>query len=137
VSERDERLAVRGPRGHQGEQGQQGKPGEQGKRGEQGAAGLSRRVRRALVFMFAVAFILAGSGLVWQAIEVGAQRAEQQHQGQVIEEKLCSTIGGIAELKPPPGNPATNPSRAFDQALHAKLAELGPDIGCKTKGGSR
>ena len=29
------------------------------------------------------------------------------------------------------GNPATNPSRAFDDHLHATLDRLGPDLGCR------
>lgn len=133
VSERDERMAVQGPRGQQGEQG------------ERGAAGLSRPVRRALVFLFALAVTLAAFGLFWinhavhgsQAAIQAAQEREQlaaQRAGQQIEAKLCATLGKLAALQPPAGSAAANPSRAFEQDLHATLAQLGPDIGCGRKG---
>jgi hypothetical protein len=132
VNERDERMAVQGPRGPQGRQG------NQGNRGEQGSAGLSRSVRRALVFLFALSVILAGANLFWPAHEVHASQAAQQHEqaaaqraGAVVEQRLCTTLGRLAALTPPGGPPAQNPSRAYEQALHAALAQLGPDIGCK------
>jgi hypothetical protein len=138
VNEKDERPAVPGPRGPQGE------PGEQGERGKPGAASLSSPVRRSLVFMFALAVILAASGLFWinhavhdsQAAIQAAQHREQvmqQQAGTVLEEKLCTTFGKLAALRPPPGNPKTNPSRAYLQAEHATLTQLGTDLGCKSK----
>ena len=123
--EDEERLAVQGP------QGPQGRRGSQGERGEQGTAGLSQSVRRALVFMFALAVILAASGLFWINHAVHDNQAAQQRQGQAIERKLCLTFVKLAALKPPAGNPKTNPSRAFDDNLHATLDELGADLGCK------
>lgn len=132
--EQDERLAVQGPQGPQGPQGRQGRPGNQGNqgsRGEQGTAGLSRSVRRALVFMFALAVVLAASALFWINHAVHDNQAAQQRQGQVIERKLCLTFVKLAALKPPAGNPKTNPSRAFDDNLHATLDDLGTDLGCK------
>jgi hypothetical protein len=133
MSEGDERLAVQGPQGRQG---------EQGKRGEQGTAGLSRPVRRALVFMFALAVALAAAGLFWinhavhdsQAATQAAQHREQVMQQQAaaaLERKLCTTFGKLAANKPPAGNPETNPSRAYDQDQHAILDQLGTDLGCK------
>jgi hypothetical protein len=50
--------------------------------------------------------------------------------GQVVEQKLCKTFGKLGDLKPPPGDPINNPSRAFDQKLHETLVELGTDVGC-------
>jgi hypothetical protein len=55
----------------------------------------------------------------------------QQKQGQIIEQKLCTTLEGLKSLKPPLGNPASNPSRAYLQEQHDKLAQLSVDIGCK------
>jgi hypothetical protein len=138
TGEQDERLTVPGPRGPQGRQG------NQGNRGEQGTSGLSRSVRRALVFMFGLAVILAAFGLFWinhavhdsQAAIQEAQHREQvmqQQAGTVLEEKLCTTFGKLAALRPPPGNPKTNPSRAYLQAEHATLTQLGTDLGCKSK----
>jgi hypothetical protein len=63
-------------------------------------------------------------------------RAAQQQQGQVIEARLCATLGRLAGLQPPAGNPAHNPSRAYLQDLHHTLAELGTDLGCP-QGGTR
>jgi hypothetical protein len=133
MGENDERMAVQGPRGPQG---------NQGNRGEQGTAGLSRPVRRALVFLFALSVALAAFSLFWTAHEVHASQAaiqaaqhseqvSQQRAGTVIERKLCTTLGRLAALVPPPGPAATNPSRRYEQSLHGTLAELGTDIGCK------
>jgi len=133
MSESDERLAGQGPRGAQG---------NQGNRGEQGTAGLSIDVRRALVSLFAVAALLSGLNLLWTAHEVHAsqaaiqasqqrEQASQQQAGAVIGRKLCTTLDRLAALKPPPGPASQNPSRAYEQELHATLAQLGPDIGCK------
>lgn len=59
------------------------------------------------------------------------QETAQQRQGRMIEAKLCSTLGKLAALKPPPGDPETNPSRAFDQSEHAVLVQIGTDLGCR------
>ena len=129
MNEDRERL-VRGP---------QGEPGRQGDRG---TAGLSRTVRRALVFLFVLAAILGALSLFWTAHEVhvsaAAIRAEQQREqiaqrqaGAALEQKLCTTFDRLAALKPPAGNPVTNPARGYDQKLHVTLDQLGADLGCK------
>ena len=58
-----------------------------------------------------------------------AQQAQRQA-GREVERKICRTLAALAALRPPPGNPAANPSRAFDQRLHATLSQLAPDLGC-------
>jgi hypothetical protein len=134
--EEDERLAVQGPQGPRGSQG------NQGNRGEKGASGLSVDVRRALVFLFALAVLMAGANLLWTAHEVHASQAaiqagqhreqvSQQQAGAVLGRKLCTTFAKLAANKPPAGNPATNPSRKYDQDQHAILDQLGTDLGCK------
>jgi hypothetical protein len=55
----------------------------------------------------------------------------QARQGQAVEEKLCTTLEGLRSLTPPAGNPSSNPSRAYLQEQHNRLAELSTDIGCK------
>lgn len=60
-----------------------------------------------------------------------AQQREQRQAGLLVEHSICATLGQLAALKPPPGDPATNPSRAFDDRLHATLDGLGPDLGCR------
>ena len=59
------------------------------------------------------------------------EQAAQRRQGVLVERKLCTTLDRLTQLRPPPGNPATNPSRAFDQKLHSTLGQLGPDLGCR------
>ena len=61
------------------------------------------------------------------------EQAAQQRQGAVLEAKLCTSLARLAALKPPAGNPAANPARAFDQEQQAVLAQLGPDVGCGGK----
>jgi hypothetical protein len=129
VNEADERFPV-GPRGERGAQGNQGNRGERGQ--------LSRLQGRAVVVLFALAFLSSASGWFWQAHQADAataaqhqEQAAQQRQGQLLEQKLCTSLGRLAALKPPPGNPASNPSRAFDDEQHAVLAQLGPDVGCR------
>jgi hypothetical protein len=58
-------------------------------------------------------------------------RAAQEKAGQITEVKLCTSFHKLSALEPPPGNPATNPSRAYLQTQHDVLVQLGQDIGCK------
>lgn len=95
------------------------------------------RRRASTVILVAIVIGLSGSELLWNvhqqrafeqaqlAAQAAARRAEQ-----LAEHKLCLTLDGLAALTPPPGNPAANPARAYDQQLHATLAQLAPDIGC-------
>ena len=94
-------------------------------------------------FLVVGAFILAiglnvgyttwavGEGRAAQQQQAREADAKQRQQGQVVEVKLCTTLGKLAALEPPAGNPGRNPSRAFDDRLHATLDQLGPDIGCQ------
>jgi hypothetical protein len=93
---------------------------------------------RAIVALLVLTLIV-GAGNLWASwAEVHAYKAaqkreqvEQQRAGALIEQRLCTTLGKLAALVPPPGNPKTNPSRAYDDDLHATLAQLGTDLGCK------
>ena len=83
--------------------------------------------------------LIVGGGNLWASwAQVHADRAAQhreqvaqQHAGAVLGEKLCTTFGKLAALKPPAGDPRTNPSRAYDQESHATLVQLGTDLGCR------
>lgn len=126
MSEHDERVAVQGPAGPQGEEGKQGK------------TGLSTPVRRALVFLFVLCVALGAFNLIWSAhqqndyeVSLRASHAAHLRADQMMIDKLCLTFGKLGDLKPPAGNPATNPSRAYDQETHATLIQLGTDLGCK------
>lgn len=59
------------------------------------------------------------------------QVAGQAAAAAVFESKLCEAFGVLGALKPPPGNPAANPSRAYEQAEHAALVHIGVAVGCK------
>jgi hypothetical protein len=65
-----------------------------------------------------------------------AAQAAQKTAGLLIESKLCASLiplASLSTLKPPAGDPATNPARAFEQDLVAKLAplaNLASDIHC-------
>jgi Na+-driven multidrug efflux pump len=112
-------------------QGPRGAQGNQGNRGEQGATGLSIPVRRAVVFLFALAALLGGLSLFWTAHEVHASQAASRAATQAEVRALCTTFTKLAALQPPAGNPATNPSRAYLQGQHDTLDQLGTDLGCK------
>lgn len=112
--------------------GPQGAKGEQGAQGERG---LSRLQGRAIVVLFGIGVLIGVGNLFWTAHEVRAagtaqhqEQAAQQRQGAVLEAKLCTTLDRLAALRPPPGSPADNPSRAYLQDQHAVLAQLGPDV---------
>jgi hypothetical protein len=103
---------------------------------------LNRRVSTPLwsmVVLFAVAVVIGVAAYLAAVHNYQASQAGQQRQGELLEQKLCTSLeplAGVARLKPPAGNPADNPSRAFEQQLVVKLAplaQLGPDLGCKGK----
>ena len=109
-------------------QGQRGEQGEQGKQGSRGEAGLSRTVRRALVFLFALSVLLAGINLGWTAYEKGAIQAGQhreqvlqQQAGVMLEAKLCTTFGRLAALKPPPGRLRKTPVEHMNNLSTSRL----------------
>lgn len=128
-----------------------------GPKGEQGERGMSWLQGWAVVFLFGLAVVLAALSLLWNSYEVNAnaaaqrsqqaaqlqqaaaEQAAQQRAGAEIVGKLCTSLEpltGLARLKPPAGDAATNPSRAYEQqqyAILAPLAQLGPDLGCKGK----
>lgn len=87
--------------------------------------------------LVALTLIVGAGNLLASWDEVHAYKASQsreqvaqQKQGAALEGKLCSTFGKLAALKPPAGNPATNPARGYDQELHDTLDQLGADLGC-------
>lgn len=92
------------------------------------------RARYSFVVLAALTFILAGVSMGFAVGYYHREQTAQQRQGQQIEAKLCTTLGKLAALRPPSGLPGANPSRAYDQEMHAALAQLGPDIGCLIPG---
>jgi hypothetical protein len=123
---------------------ERGLRGEKGDRGERGTAVLPPRVRKALVVLFLLPSLIALAAVAGVVIQthdlivqthsfqagLARERAAQARQGQALGAKLCRTFATLAALRPPPGSPASNPSRAYLQGLHARLDELGRDLGC-------
>lgn len=85
---------------------------------------------RAIALVVASILLALGLNVAYTTWSVESSRSAQQHQGEIVERKICTTIAHLDALKPPGGNPRANPSRAFDDRLHASLAQLGPDLGC-------
>jgi hypothetical protein len=105
--------------------------------GAPGTAGISAGTKRAVVALLVLVLIVGGANL-WGSWDQVHSFKEQLHAQQVAEQKaaakeigeLCATFGKVAELKPPPGSQAQNPSRAYLQDEHADLARVVPDLGC-------
>ena len=99
---------------------------------------LTRRTLRSVAILVLIGLLVTGANLLWTAHAVRSFQSSQQAQnaagrreGVLIEQKLCTTFGVLAALKPPAGNPRTNPSRAYLQGQHDALVQLGTDLGCK------
>lgn len=86
---------------------------------------------RAIALVVASILLALGLNVAYTTWSVESSRSAQQHQGELVERKICTTMAHLAALKPPAGNPARNPSRAFDQNLHGVLDNLGFDLGCR------
>jgi len=89
------------------------------------------KLAKAVIVLFALSLVMSAGTYLAATHYYHAEQAAQRRQGAVLEQRLCTTLGRLAALKPPAGNPASNPARAFDQQQQAVLAQLGPDVGCK------
>jgi hypothetical protein len=94
---------------------------------------------RGLIAVFLFLLLVVGVGNLWATHEYVNQFKAQQAQQAAIQRtaselaiaKICASFHKIAILKPPPGNPNTNPARGYDQQLHAALASVYADLECK------
>ena len=86
--------------------------------------------RGAVAVLLGLVLLVGAGNLAATYAEVHAVNASRT----ADRDRFCLTLGKLAALKPPPGNPATNPSRRFDDKLHATLAGLGPDLQCGKAG---
>ena len=80
-----------------------------------------------------IALTVALAVVAAQAHTASARAVSAQQEGAAVTQRICETFGKLAALKPPAGNPDTNPSRGYLQRLHATLDELGTDLGCPAK----
>ncbi|HEY1700847.1 MAG TPA: hypothetical protein VGG75_14140 [Trebonia sp.] len=109
--------------------------------------GLTRREKLFAGAMILLFVVLSAGTLISQQLQQSsfettittnhnANLQRQAAQSAAIEAKLCKTLKPLvplAKLRAPAGDPASNPSRAFEQQLVirlAPLAQLGSDIGC-------
>jgi hypothetical protein len=99
-----------------GEQGQQGDRGEQG---TAGAPGLSRAVRRALVFLFALNLLLAAANFLWTAHSVNSNGQQR-----------CASVEADATI-PVPQPVAGNPSRLWESRFEANARKRARQLGCE------
>lgn len=124
--------------GPQGEQGQTGQQGQRGRPGAPGAPGISAGARHAAVALLALVLIVGAANL-WASYDQVQDFKNQLHAQQVAEQKagelelaeLCATFGKVALLKPPAGSAKANPSRAYEQQMHADLAGVPSDLRCR------
>lgn len=125
-------LPSRGPAGATGATGAQGARG----------SGLSRGAKLFAGVMLFLTVVMSGGTLLSQQLQQNSFEATiarnhqknlqaQAAQAQAVEAKLCAIFLPIVSLKAPPGSPADNPSRLFEQQLEAKLAQVAPALSCK------
>ena len=100
-------------------------------RARPGRRRLTGRKASAIVSLFLVGFLVGAANLIFTVHYIRAQQSAQQQAGLVTARKLCATLDSLAALKPLGGNPAANPSRAYEDHLHATLDGLGQDLGCR------
>lgn len=95
------------------------------------AAGLAVAAVLALLaanFVFTANYVNSTQAAQQRAAQ--AAQDAQRRAGVAVEHKICTTLGELAALQPPPGDPAANPARLYEQQQHATLSQLGPDLGC-------
>ena len=95
---------------------------------------------RAQAILLALVLIVGAGNLLATHSEVQSaaaaqhrEQAAQRKQGEQELRTLCTTFGKAAGLKPPAGNPHTNPSRAYLQGQHVVWTAVVADLHC-TKG---
>jgi hypothetical protein len=75
-------------------------------------------------------FILNAAYSTLSGIEIHNSLQQSGQQELVATRRTCHDLSALSGLKPPPGNPKTNPSRAFDQGEHRIYAQLYKDAEC-------
>ena len=88
------------------------------------------KARYAFVVLALLSLAVGGFSILFSVSYYHREQAAQQRQGEMLEQKLCTSLDRLAGLTPPPGPASVNPSRAYLLQQHQVLAELGPDVGC-------
>ena len=91
---------------------------------------MTGRQWQSVVIVVVIFLAAGGANLLLTVHTITVFKTSQQQQAQQVERKICTTLERIAELQPPQGNPRVNPSRGYDQRLHAAIEQLAPDLGC-------
>ena len=110
-----------------------------GEKGDKGDAGLSAQVRRAIVFLFVLAVMLAAIGLIAVVREQGTLAAQQKalavqqkeltRQARAGDRQRCASIALIVDI-PIPVPLAGNPSRQAWAAFEGVERMRGRELGC-------
>lgn len=96
-------------------------------------------VRRHASALFLAALIVALTGASYAGLyeqnarsqrQFAQVQARQRQAGLLIEKSLCADLATMAAIPAPAGNPARNPSRAYEQAEARAWAGLVRDLGC-------
>jgi hypothetical protein len=95
-------------------------------------AGRPRHVGRGLFIASLLGLVLIMGAFNLLATYQAVHNADhaREVQAATIEAKICATLHALAALKPPAGNPATNPSRKYLQVQHDTIADLSTDLRC-------
>jgi hypothetical protein len=93
--------------------------GEKGDKGERGE-GMTRGARRAIVVLFTLTLLLAGTNLLFTTHEVSSN-----------DRKFCDVVTGVTAVPvPKPPDPAANPSRETAYQWYLRFERLGRSLGC-------
>ena len=96
--------------------GEKGEPGEKGDRGD----AMTASARRAVIFLFGFAVLLAVLNFSWTVQQVNSSQA-----------KWCTTMDLLtAHPVPKPADPKSNPSREQIYQYYVTFRELRRNLGC-------
>lgn len=95
-------------------------------------------IGKVIISILLALMVVVGIGNLWSTRnsvsqfkqQFAQQQSQQRASSQQEVARICGSFHKIAILRPPPGNPATNPARAYDQQLHAALASVYNDLEC-------
>lgn len=84
----------------------------------------------ALLGILACLVLFPAFTVLYQAYEANQIKAYEAAQVAANNHKFCGIVDTLLAPPPPAGPASENPSRAFEQILHAKVADLKAGLGC-------